>query len=164
MIQSNLFYWVGQRFHGGFLLGLVQLKHHDQNNLGKKHFIWFTLLHHSWSSKEFKRRTQARQQYGGWSWCRSHGWGLPIDLLSMTCSGYFVIEVGLPDQGWLHHRRAEPSYINPQLRKWSISLLTVWYYRGFFSVDTPPFKWSICSIVTKPASILFKTYIVMQLK
>ena len=78
-----------------------------KSKLGRKGFIWFTLLYHCSSSKEVRTRTQTGQEPGARSWCRDHKGVQRTDFLIMAHSACFLIELtttcpGLvtPTVGW----------------------------------------------------------------
>lgn len=80
-------------------------KHHDKkkkkSKLGRKRFIWLTLLHSCCSpSKEVKTGTLT----GFWrrSWSKGHEMVLLTGLAHVACSICFLIEPRTVTQGWHH--------------------------------------------------------------
>ena len=71
------------------MVSIAMMEHHDQSNIGKKGFIWLTLLHHSSSSKAVRTGTQTGQEPRGRSEAMKGTayWFAPLGLLSL-----FLIE------------------------------------------------------------------------
>lgn len=70
-----------------------------KSKLGRKGFIWLSLLHCSLSLKEARAGSHTGQEPGGRSWCRVHGGMVLTGLLPMALSAWFLIESRTTDPG-----------------------------------------------------------------
>lgn len=137
MIQVPCIKWDSLNSLRGVLVRftIAVMKHHNQNNLGRRGFIWLTHPHHSSSSEEVRAGTQAEQVSGGRSCYKGHR-GIAYWFIHMPCSACFLPEPRTTSQGmvpstmvWaLHHKSP---------RKYPVGMPTACPFGSIFSIEVP---------------------------
>jgi hypothetical protein len=141
---------------------IAVMKHHDQNNLGRKGFVWLTFPYHC---STLRKSEQNSHEAGTWSrsWCRGCGGVLFTGLLHMAFSVCSSLEPTPPTQGWPRPQWAGPHPTDRSLRKCPAGLSVGLFYGAIFLIEVASSRMtSLCQFDIKlgstPLPLCFSLY------